>query len=150
MRGPQVQFSLPLLLYSLTVGVLFPAWMANAEAQAMHRVVFEVTVDGAEQWQGILNNVENLQKALGSPQAKIEVVAHGKGLGLFLASNTAMQERLARMAQTGVTLAACENTMRRLQVHKNDLFSFVTTVDSGVAEIVRKQEAQWAYLKGGS
>lgn len=30
-----------------------------------HRVVFEVNVDGAEQWQGILNNVENLQKAFG-------------------------------------------------------------------------------------
>lgn len=115
----------------------------------MHRVVFEVTADGAEQWQSILNNVENLHKAFGPTQTELAVVAHGKGLGFLLATNTAMHERLARVAQSGVTFAACENTMRRLQVSKSDLFPFVTTVDSGVAEVVRKQEAGWAYIKGG-
>lgn len=40
-----------------------------------HRVVFEVNVDGAEQWQGMLNNVENLQKAFGRETTEIEVVA---------------------------------------------------------------------------
>jgi hypothetical protein len=28
-----------------------------------------------------------------------------------------------------------------------DLFPFASTVDSGVAELVRKQEAGWAYVK---
>jgi intracellular sulfur oxidation DsrE/DsrF family protein len=40
--------------------------------------------------------------------------------------------------------------MRRLKLQKSDLFDFVVTVDSGVAEVVRKQEAGWAYLKGGA
>lgn len=30
-----------------------------------HSAVFEVNADGAEQWQGILNNIENLQKTFG-------------------------------------------------------------------------------------
>jgi intracellular sulfur oxidation DsrE/DsrF family protein len=34
-------------------------------------------------------------------------------------------------------------------VTQADLLPFVTTVDSGVAEVVRKQEAGWAYLKSG-
>lgn len=147
MHRPQDRFLITVVL--VAIGALFLPRPAYAEEHSRHRVVFEVTVDGAEQWQSILNNVENLQKAFGPTQTELAVVAHGKGLGLLLATNTDIQERLARIAQSGVTLAACENTMRRLQVSKSDLFPFVTTVDSGVAEVVRKQEAGWAYIKGG-
>lgn len=64
-------------------------------------------------------------------------------------TNAAQAERMARIAAAGVKFAASENTMRRMKVQKSDLFDFVVTVDSGVAELVRKQEAGWAYLKGG-
>jgi uncharacterized protein len=78
------------------------------------------------------------------------VVAHGKGLGLLRTTNTAMAERLKTISDAGVTLSACENTMRRLNVKKEDLLPFAVTVDSGVAEVVRKQEAGWSYIKAGS
>lgn len=116
----------------------------------MHRVVFEVNVDGAEQWQGILNNIENLQKAFGRETTEIEVVAHGKGLGLILKTNEAMRERLQLVSDAGVGFASCENTMRRMNLKREDLMPFATTVDSGVAEVVRKQEAGWSYIKSGS
>lgn len=115
-----------------------------------HRVVFEVNVDGAEQWQGILNNVENLQKSFGSGTTELEVVAHGKGLGLILKINESMRARLQLVSGAGVCFAACENTMRRLNLKLEDLMPFATTVDSGVAEVVRKQEAGWSYIKSGS
>lgn len=115
-----------------------------------HRVVFEVNVDGAEQWQGILNNVENLQKSFGSGTSELEVVAHGKGLGLILKINESMRERLQLVSGAGVCFAACENTMRRMNLKLEDLMPFATTVDSGVAEVVRKQEAGWSYIKSGS
>lgn len=116
----------------------------------MHRVVFEVNVDGAEHWQGMLNNVENLQKTFGPETTEMEVVAHGKGLGLILKTNEAMRERLKVVSDAGVGFAACENTMRRLNLKREDLMPFVTTVDSGVAEVVRKQEAGWSYIKSGT
>jgi intracellular sulfur oxidation DsrE/DsrF family protein len=115
-----------------------------------HRVVFEVNVDGAEQWQGILNNVENLQKAFGQETTEIELVVHGKGLGLILNTNQAMRERLQLFSDTAVLFAACENTMHRMNLKKDDLMPFATTVDSGVAEVVRKQEVGWSYIKSGS
>ncbi|HQT31690.1 MAG TPA: DsrE family protein [Thiobacillus sp.] len=115
-----------------------------------HRVVFEVNVDGAEQWQGILNNVENVQKTFGNEPMEIEVVAHGKGLGLILKTNEAMRERLQSVSGTGVRFAGCENTMRRMNLKREDLMAFATTVDSGVAEVVRKQEAGWSYIKSGA
>lgn len=115
-----------------------------------HRVVFEVTVDGAEQWQGILNNVENLQKTFGRETTEIEVVTHGKGLGLILRTNEPMLERLQLVSNAGVRFSGCENTLRHMNLKKEDLMPFATTTDSGVAEVVRKQEAGWSYIKAGS
>jgi intracellular sulfur oxidation DsrE/DsrF family protein len=119
------------------------------EERKLHRVVFEVTAEAATQWEAVLNNVENLQKAFAPEPAEVEVVVHGKGLSMLRKTNTAQAGRLATIAASGVKFAACENTMRRMNVHKSDLFDFAVTVDSGVAEVVRKQEAGWAYVKGG-
>ena len=124
--------------------------VAQEKKERMHRIVFEVNVDGQEAWGGILNNVENVQKAFGREHTQIEVVAHGKGLSLLLAADEPLKERLSKISESGVVLAACENTMRRKNVKKEDLLPFATTVPSGVAEVVLKQEAGWAYLKGGS
>jgi uncharacterized protein len=118
-------------------------------AKATHRVIFELTSDDAEAWNGVLNNVENVKKALGA--TSIEVVAHGKGLALLTAaSNSDVHDRLKQSADGGVAFAACENTMKRQNLQKDDLVPFATTVDSGVAEVVRKQEAGWSYLRSGS
>lgn len=40
--------------------------------------------------------------------------------------------------------------MKRMRVTKEELLPFAVTVDSGVAEVVRKQEEGWSYIKGGS
>lgn len=124
-----------------------PAQSAHHEGR--HRIVIEVNVDGADRWEGILNNVDNLQKTFGASEAHIAVVAHAKGLDLLLASNEALRERMRGEHEKGVVFAACENTMRKHSVTKEQLMPFVTTVDSGVAEVVRKQEAGWSYIKGG-
>jgi intracellular sulfur oxidation DsrE/DsrF family protein len=39
--------------------------------------------------------------------------------------------------------------MKKKNVRKDDLLPLATTVDSGVAEVVRKQEAGWSYVKSG-
>jgi intracellular sulfur oxidation DsrE/DsrF family protein len=39
--------------------------------------------------------------------------------------------------------------MKRKQLTKDDLLPFAITVDSGVAEVVRKQAAGWSYIKSG-
>ena len=127
--------------------------LADSRAPAVpvhhgHRVVFEVNV-GEELWEGILNNVENLKKSFGAETVSIEVVAHAKGLALLLPREEALQKRLGGLHDAGVTFAACENTMKKQNVTKAELVPFATTVDSGVAEVVRRQEAGWAYIKGG-
>ena len=115
---------------------------------AGHRVVFEVTTDSPDAWQAILNNVDNLKIALGD-KTQVRVVAHGKGLGLLLATNVALKERMQNASARGVIFAACENTMKKQNVKKEQLLPFATTVDSGIAEVVRKQGEGWAYIKAG-
>ena len=128
---------------------LAPHLSAEPPKPAAHRVVFELTSDDAQAWEGVLNNVENVQKALGPTM--VEVVAHGKGLAMLTtAKNGAVRERLERSATGGVVFAACENTMKKPSAKKEDLVPFAKTVDSGVAEVVRKQEAGWSYLRSGS
>ena len=119
----------------------------------IHKVVFEVAIDGAEQWLGSLRNVETVQKALGAESTRIEVVSHGKGLGMLLAktvsTNPDMKATLEKLHATGVIFAVCENTMNKMQISKDQLVPLATTVDSGVSEVIRKQEAGYAYIKSG-
>jgi intracellular sulfur oxidation DsrE/DsrF family protein len=119
-----------------------------AQEAKVHRIVFELTSDTEEQWQAALNNVENVQKAFGRERTQIEVITHGKGLAL-LKKTTPLKDRVATIAKTGARFLACENTMKRQQVEKEDLLPEAQTVDSGVAEVVRKQEAGWSYVKSG-
>ena len=133
----------------LAMFLAFPILTMAQNATNKHRVVFELTSEKSSEWEGVLNNVENLQKAFGQANTHIEVVSHGAGLGLLRNTNTVMAERLKKIAGTGVVFAACNNSMQKMKLSKQDLFPFVTVVDSGVAEIVRKQEAGWSYIKGG-
>ncbi len=122
-------------------------------ADKAHKVVFEVSIDGAEKWQGAWRNVENVQKALGVKTTKIEVVTHGKGVGMLLAKTSAenaeLKAKLDRLHAAGVVFAACENTMRREKLERKDLVELSTTVDSGVTQVIRKQEEGFAYIKSG-
>ena len=121
-------------------------------AEKTHKVVFEVSIDGAEKWQGALRNVENTRKEL-APGTKIEVVTHGKGVGMLLAKTSAenaeLKAKLEKLHADGVVFAACENTMKREKLEKKDLVELSTTVDSGVSEVIRKQEDGYAYIKSG-
>lgn len=125
-----------------------PAQAEKSPAGRTPRVVIEVTGDGAELWTAVLTNVENLRKSLGNATG-VEVVVHGKALGLLVAKDNPVAERAKTLAEGGVVFAACENTMKRKNVTRDQLLPFAQTTDSGVAEVVRKQEAGWSYIKSG-
>jgi intracellular sulfur oxidation DsrE/DsrF family protein len=94
-------------------------------------------------------NVENLRTAFGAANTEVAVIAHGKGLAMLVTANNTHADRMKALADGGVGFVACENTMKKKNVPKDQLLPFVTTVDSGVAEVVRKQEQGWSYIKSG-
>lgn len=121
-----------------------------ATHEAKYRVVIDVSVEGEQRWEGIVRNIDNVRASLGEKNVEVEVVVYGKALPFLQKTNTPQEEKLRTLAKGGVRFVACENTMQRMKVTKAELFPFVHTVDSGAAELIRKQHAGWAYLKPGS
>lgn len=97
---------------------------------------------------GILANAESLQKAFGPDRTQIEVVCFGKGLHMLLNTDAPLAECIAKDHAAGMTFAACRNTLRARNLAAADLLPAATPLDSGVAEIFRKEGAGWACIKG--
>lgn len=115
---------------------------------ARHRVVVEVNVPGTVAYGTVLGNVTNLVKAFAPEKVEVEVVCHGAGIDMLLGRQKALAERVRQANKIGITFAACSNTLGGRNLSKKDLAPFIVIVDSGVAEVVRKEEAGWSYLKG--
>jgi intracellular sulfur oxidation DsrE/DsrF family protein len=111
-----------------------------------HKVVFELTSDDRKNWETLLNNLENVRKELG-PKTQVEVVVHGNGIGFLIKKNDFQKTRMLNLANEGVKFLGCENTMRRKDIKRNALYDFAGTVPAGLAEIIRKQKKDWAYIK---
>jgi intracellular sulfur oxidation DsrE/DsrF family protein len=135
-------------LAALALVVAFPA-ISQTPKGAKHKIVFELNSPAPSGWDQLFANIENVQKAFSADGTQIEAVFFGKGLTMLLKTNSEYAERLKKIADEGVVVAACQNTMRRMKLTTEDLFPFATQVDSGVAELVRKQEAGFVYIKGG-
>jgi uncharacterized protein len=137
-----------LAIAAVMASLALPAFSQTAQP-AKHKVVFELNAPEPSGWGQLFNNVRNVQQIFGKEGVEIEIVFFGKGLTMLLKNNAEYAERLKEAADKGVVLAACQNTMRAMKVKSEDLFPFSTEVDSGVAELVRKQEAGYSYIKGG-
>lgn len=142
----QLKTAFSCLLLSMLVA--YPA-MAHKQSPETYQIVFQMTAGTPEQWEGLLGNIDNMQMALGSQLIAVEVVVYGTGLGLVLASNTKLAQRMEAMSKRNVRFVACENTMRRKGISKKDLLPFVGVVDSGVAQIVRRQKQGWQLVHIG-
>jgi intracellular sulfur oxidation DsrE/DsrF family protein len=133
---------------ALALALVFAAVAAPDTAKTpKHHAVFQMSEPEAE-WGPLIAHVRNLQAAMEKDGGvQIEVVFFGPGLNMLRSSNTHHADNLKRLADKGVTLAACQNSMRDRGINADDLFPFAVQVDSGVAELTRKQEAGWAYIK---
>ena len=135
-----------LSLAALGLWLVYAA-LPQTPAGPKHHVIFQLNEESGPAWSSLALHVNNTMKSLaedGGSQA--EIVFYGPGLLMLAKTNTTYEERLKQLSQNGVKLVACRNAMKMRNVKTEDLFSFVGQVDSGIAEIVRKQEAGWAYI----
>jgi intracellular sulfur oxidation DsrE/DsrF family protein len=130
--------------------VLALALVAVSQQTPTHKVVFHMNTNGDYAWEQALRNINALQGVFGAKNVQIEVVCLGPGLKMIMKTDKRYQERIEKAAASGVVFAACRNTMKGMGVTEKDLLEVDTTVDSGVAECVRKQEAGYTYIKSGA
>lgn len=114
-----------------------------------HRVILEVTSSKPKDWQSAVRRIQNLRKSLRG-DTEIELVAYGPGLSILARSETTVGNELSRLADLGVRLAACSNSMKAMKVEPSDLIAGALPVDAGVAESVRRQEQGWSVLRIGA
>ena len=138
------------ILFSAVALACFLGYAALSQTPAAgpkHHVAFQLSEEDDVAWNSLIVHVNNTRKALADDGgSQIEVVFWGPGLEMLRKTNTAYAERLKALADFGVKLLACRNAMKNRSVTTEDLFPFAGQVDSGIAEIVRKQEAGWAYI----
>jgi intracellular sulfur oxidation DsrE/DsrF family protein len=131
---------------ALALAFVFGALSQTPKA-AKHHMVFELNEPEGAAWDSLVKHVNNARKALAADGgSQVEVVFWGPGLNMLLKSNTTYEERLKQLVDDGVTLSACQNAMRVMNVKTEDLFPFAGQVDSGIAQLTRRQESGWAYI----
>ena len=111
-----------------------------------HKVIFQMSTADAEEQKGLISNLESLKKGWGD-KILIEVVAHGPGITFLMKDKTVAAEGIAKMREAGVIFVACENTMHKKNITKEQLLEGIGTVPMGIGEIIMKQEQGWSYIK---
>jgi hypothetical protein len=107
--------------------------------------VFQVSEAEPEKLAAVVRNVKNVMAALGEGVG-IEVVAHGEGIIAVLHESPIASE-LPELLDAGVLVVGCANTLQRKSIPEDRLASGVRLVPAGIAEIVEKQWAGWAYIR---
>lgn len=118
-------------------------------ASEMHKkdkVVFQVSESDPKNWNLALNNIKNVQEALGKDKVDVELVVYGPGIGMLKAESVA-GNRVNDAVANGVKVVACENTMHNLKLTKDDMLKSVSYVPGGVIELMEKQKQGWAYIR---
>ena len=119
------------------------------------KVLFHVSDGNTEHLKSVLDDVEDLMKHYrrSHQKSRVEVITNGEGLGLVLAGISPYAERIQKMQKEyhDLTFVACQNTIERYQQELGltaKLLPGVVIIDSGVAQIMRRQHQGWAYIHG--
>jgi intracellular sulfur oxidation DsrE/DsrF family protein len=138
-----------LFLSSLAAVALACVPAAAVQAQspaAANKVVIQVSDADPAKWHLALNNAKNVQTDLGASNVAIEIVAYGPGIGM-LKADSVVGNRIAEARGSGVTVVACENTMRNAKLARDDMLAGISYVSAGVVEIMQRQQQGWAYVR---
>lgn len=123
----------------------FNAIAADAPADK-EKLVIQVSDGDAAKWSMALNNAKNAQQDYGTDKIDIEIVTYGPGVGM-LKSDSTVAQRIEEAKHTGITIVACQNTMRGMKLTESDMLPNTSYVPSGIVEVIKKQRAGYAYVR---
>jgi intracellular sulfur oxidation DsrE/DsrF family protein len=124
------------------------ATAAHAQAPARpgkERVVIQVSTPDQKLWNQALNYLENLRDLYGPDNVELEIVALGLGLGVLKLEST-QGPRVADALKAGAHISACEVTMRRQKLTREDMLPNIGYVPAGLGQIIKRQREGWSYI----
>lgn len=101
------------------------------------QVVFHINEE--ERWHMVLSNVNKFLAEVGD--AKISIVANGHAVIYYL------KDELSDKILNQVDVVACQNSLNKHKINKDQINSLIRVVDSGVVEIAKKQMEGYAYIR---
>ncbi|MBI5612249.1 MAG: DsrE family protein [Gammaproteobacteria bacterium] len=118
------------------------------------KVLFHLSSDKPERIQEVLDEAEALLKfyRAAGQIARVQVITNGDGLNLLRTDKSPDPERVRAMLKTydNLSFAACQNTIDRLKREQGvtaELLPGASVVDSGVAQIILRQQQGWIYIQ---
>lgn len=130
---------------ALALAYVQPATAADG-ANGRERMVMQVSDADPARWNLALNNMRNVQSALGAQNVDLEIVAYGPGISMLKLDST-VASRIAEAAKSGIRVVACENTMHAQKLTQADMLPGIGYVPAGVVELMRKQHEGYAYIR---
>jgi uncharacterized protein len=125
-----------------------------ATTETKNKVIIHIADNNAAHLGQALTEIEGLLRYYRDSRqsARVEVVLNGRGLDLVRTDASAFAERIAQLQKNydNLTFAACQNTIERMQQEQGlavRLLPGVIVIDSGMAEIMRRQSQGWTYLQ---
>jgi uncharacterized protein len=127
---------------------------AKPGSEDLAKILFHVSDDDMGHLKTVLDEVENLMQLYRRThqKARVEVITNGSGLSLLMADVSPFSDRIHRMQKEylDLTFVACQNTIDRFKQEQGvtaKLLPGVVVIDSGVAQIMRRQHQGWAYIQ---
>lgn len=137
----------------LVIATGFGISQAAAKGQ-VHKLALQIDDGNPQTMNMVLNNAENATEYFQSQgdTVKIEIVAYGPGIQMFVKAKSPVKDRIAAMSlqDPDITFSACGNTLKKLEAkvgHKVALISEARVVPGGVVRLMELEGDGYAYIK---
>ena len=129
-----------------TIALLFCMITLAASAQEKKlSVVWDLSSADTTVQAAVFRQINNAKAQV--PDLQIEVVFHGQAVFAVMNDSLQFAFRVKLAKEKGVTLAVCNNSLKRLKIDPSKLMAETTVVPSAVVELIKKQADGWSYLK---
>jgi intracellular sulfur oxidation DsrE/DsrF family protein len=129
-----------------TIALLFCMVTLAASAQEKKlSVVWDLSSADTTVQAAVFRQINNAKAQV--PDLQVEVVFHGQAVFAVMNDSLQFASRVKLAKEKGVTLAVCNNSLKRLKIDPSKLMPETTVVPSAVVELIKKQADGWSYLK---
>lgn len=120
--------------------------LAGASPALAEKIVLQVSDGSPQTWNQALNVVGNLREAYG-PDSQIELVAFGQGIHMLKLDAPVGSRLVDAQKNTGLKVYACENSMARNKLARNDMAPGLIYVPAGIEHIITRQREGWVNIR---
>lgn len=131
---------------AIFIFLVFASVTVSAQTTKL-RVVWDLASTDTTVQAAVFRQINNARAIV--PDMEIEVVFHGQAVLSMVKDSTHFADRIKAAREKGVTLAVCNNSLKRLKIDPSQIKVEGIVVPSAVVELIRKQSEGWSYLKAG-